>query len=143
MKVKCINNRDLPWGENLTVGKVYEVLEKMNGDHVCIQNDNGVCTGYLNHRFEEVASTLEEQLQSAKLRVSELESQIEARKPKIGQKYRHRTGSIWMIVRVARGFALICIEDNINSETGKAYGDIRLNINDVFDGFNDNFTLLP
>ena len=104
--------------------------------------DSAKIISRLNNK-EVAEQSLEQQLQSAKLRVSELEAKIEATKPKIGQKYRHRTNSIWMIVEVRGGFALICIEDNIHSDTGKAYGGVRSNINDVFDGFDYNFTLLP
>jgi len=140
MKVKCINNKDLPWGGNLTVGKVYEVLENLSNDHIRVQNDNGVCTGYWNRRLEEVVPTLKEQLESAKLRVSEIEAQIEAQKPKIGQKYRHKRGDTYFLAKVNNGYVLISIEGE--NQFGYNYCSPTASIEGAFGGCKEFFTLI-
>jgi hypothetical protein len=142
MKVKCINNKELPCNEKLTVGKVYEVLEELSGDHISVKNDDGYELGYLRSRFEPTLEDLEEQLQSAKLRVSELEAKIEAQKPKIGQKYKHSDGSIYMLCMVGSKYALICIADDENYIGDSYYGNLTDSI-DELPLMTKNFTLLP
>ena len=143
MKVKCINNRDLPWGEKLTVGKVYEVVKSEN-DHFLVKNDDGWTLRYLSSRFEEVPPTLEEQLQSAKLLVSEIEAQIEAAKPKVGQKYQHSNTDIYLLCKIRDQFCLVKIERNGgNDPVGETYGSLYSNIEQVFSGHDKHFTLLP
>ena len=144
MKVKCINNEKLPCGEKLTVGKEYEVIE-VAGDHYLIENDNNPNrpTGYMCSRFEVVTPDLEEQLQTAKNKVQELEAQIEAAKPKVGQKYKHSCGAIYMICVVNGRCVLICIE-NDPFYLGCSYTPCLFNnAEEVFGTCERLFTLVP
>jgi len=145
MKVKCINNDRLPYGEKLTIGKEYEVIEVINENHYRITNDNGISTGYKMSRFETVSLPLEEQLQEAKNKVSEIEAQIDAQRLKVGQKYKHKDGGIYMIFGLGGQFGLVCVDYGSDSYyfMGQSYAPALFNTTkEVFDGNDEYFTLL-
>jgi hypothetical protein len=145
MQAKYVSNDKFSAFKNNTPETIYEVFDSKS-DSACyeVYLFGEHLGGWHKSRFKIISEpTLEQQLQTAKNKVAEIEAKIEAAKPKVGQKYRHRNGSIWMIVQVNGCFVLICIEDNRAIDTGKAYGGIHSNIDYVFDGFDHNFTLIP
>jgi hypothetical protein len=141
MKAKCIDRPSWPKFSN--PDSIYDVHESPK-DSACydVYLDGEYLEGWLKHRFLIIQETLEEQLQSAKLRVSELEAKIEATKPKVGQKYRHSDGSIYMICMVGPQYALICIADDENYIGDSYYGHLTDSI-DQLPLMTKNFTLLP
>jgi hypothetical protein len=142
MKAKCI--RRPSWPQFSNPDSIYDVQESPT-DSACYDVYlNGVyLEGWLKDRFVIIEESLEEQLQSAKLRVSEIEAKIEATKLKIGQKYQHESGDIYFLALVECKYVLICIEGQ-EAYLGKCYSSPVACIGNVFCGNKDYcFTLLP
>jgi hypothetical protein len=141
MKVKCINTDCLPCNENLTVGKIYEAKEALyTSNHYLVINDDGYELGYWKYRFEKVKD-LDAELKEAKQKVKDLENQIEEiNRPKVGQRYKNKLGSCYVVSKVNNRFALVCYE---GSNIGGIYGHVcHLYIDDIFNGCRSYFTLL-
>jgi hypothetical protein len=148
MKLKCINAESLPYGENLSEGKIYKGKPSMDLTHWFVVNDNGEELAYQADRFEEVVKEvdLEAKLKKAKELVACLEAQIQekvdANKPKVGQRYKHVEGCTYMVAEVNKKFILVCIESDFGwvgmTYTEKHYNDIK----DVFGGCDKLFKFL-
>ena len=137
MKVKCINAGATPVGEKLTLGKEYEVIGSCESSYI-IENEYGHRLGYMKSRFVEIKS-LEEQLEEAKALVEDLEEQIENNKIKIGDKYKHRCGNIYMITTMGTGWYIpVCIKGD---SMGYTYGVTTFESpEDCFGGNEEFFT---
>lgn len=55
MKVECIKKGNV---KNLTVGKIYDVIEKIDNDHYLVKADNGLINKYKNTLLKEVDETI-------------------------------------------------------------------------------------
>lgn len=152
MKLKCIDVFGLPYNESLTVGKMYEVKEShYASSHYLVVNDDGVKLCHYKTRFEvakdlaadlkaDLAADLAADLKATKQLVSDLKEQIAASKPKMGQRYKHDFGDIYMIVFMGVKYTLMCIEGH---EAGRSYDDaFHIEIEDVFDGHSKYFDLI-
>lgn len=140
MKVKCINPYGLPDDEYLTLGKIYEVEKGViMNNHYLIKEDSGCKLYYETNRFEVVEMSLEDQLKEAEQKVKDLKEQIEANKIKIGQKYRHHCGDVYLLVKIDARFCLVCIEGN---HLGYSYANPCDKIERVFSSFKHKFILI-
>jgi hypothetical protein len=143
MKVKCIDSNLLSSPHELTIGKEYEVL-KEDCNCYTIKNDNGVQVNYYRCRFEK---SLEDQLKEAESLVESLKVKIKEQIPKlkVGQKWRHQDGYIYMIFKLQGKFALVCVDGHNGdfSDIGATYGGkLHDKIEDVFYGAKHLFTLI-
>lgn len=142
MKVKLITTNGLWSGEPVTLNKVYEVAEDI-GLQFRIIADNGKKLDYNKGRFRIIGEEeyLEIKLKEAKQKVKDLEDKIEEiNKPKVGQRYKNKLGSCYVLAEIDRKFALVSYE---GSNIGGLYGHTSHRyIDDVFNGCKSCFTLI-
>lgn len=64
--------------------------------------------------------------------------------PQVGQFWRHRTGSVYQIVKIGSQYGLICVVSNDVFNQGIAYFNTLSNdVENVFCGLSQYFTFIP
>lgn len=153
--VKCINNGQagsVPPTNNLSVGKVYKVMDSNYSDWT-VTDDNNITQGYMKKRFIDVTNEiilkdLEEQLVTASNEISSLQlkvNELKLEKTKInnlikkekavevGTYWQHNT-EIYVLARVTpNNYCLVSLD-------GVRWMDATNDINDVFGSKFDSFT---
>lgn len=144
MKAKCINSNNLPYGESLIEGKIYNAEYFSNYD-ILVKNEQGYDLCYKKERFQIFENELEclkLELEQTESRAKELKEKIEklsAERLKVGQVWEHIDHQEkYLLTHIGSEYTLVCTEGYF---VGHIYAALTEKIENVFCGMKELFEL--